>query len=66
MTTTSLYVSMQSWFLHSMMILMQKQKCLQKIKKDIINILIPRVKAKYPKIRTSVQRQNQISYQPNR
>ena len=40
---------MRSWFLPSMMILIQKKKCRQKIKKDIINILIPRVKAKYKK-----------------
>ncbi len=47
MITTSLFVLMPSWYLHSMMILMQKQKCWQKLKEDIINILIPRVKSKY-------------------
>ena len=32
-----------------MMILILKQKCRKKINKDIINILIPRVKSKYKK-----------------
>ena len=40
---------MQLLFQHSMMILLMKQKCKSKIKKDIIDILIPRIKAKYPK-----------------
>jgi S-adenosylmethionine synthetase len=36
------------------MILMRKKKMLKKITKDIVNILVPRVQAKYKKVCSSV------------
>jgi hypothetical protein len=47
--TTSRSASMPSLYQPSTTILMKKQTMLAKIKTDIISILIPRVKAKYPK-----------------
>ena len=49
-------------FQHSMMILTADEKMLAKIKKDIINIVIPRVKAKYPKYAHLFNNKIKVSY----